>query len=103
MRTGVLVMAYGTPTTPDDVETYVHRIGRTGRAGAKGIGITLVAPSERGDVRKFAGALGLTHLLGEPAGEHRVRSPQAIRSAPPARTGPPRGRRNTQARRRPRA
>ena len=27
---------------PDDDKTYVHRIGRTGRAGAKGIAITLV-------------------------------------------------------------
>ncbi|WP_264747247.1 ATP-dependent RNA helicase DbpA [Entomomonas sp. E2T0] len=31
--------------TPDP-EVYVHRIGRTGRAGAKGIAITLVATSE---------------------------------------------------------
>ncbi|MBO0843466.1 MAG: DEAD/DEAH box helicase, partial [Nocardioides sp.] len=29
-------------TTPDDEKTYVHRIGRTGRAGASGIAITLV-------------------------------------------------------------
>ena len=27
---------------PDDEKTYVHRIGRTGRAGAKGVAITLV-------------------------------------------------------------
>jgi hypothetical protein len=26
MKTGVLVMAYGTPTTPDDVEAYYTRI-----------------------------------------------------------------------------
>ncbi len=32
---------------PDDPEIYVHRIGRTGRAGATGIAITLVAPSEK--------------------------------------------------------
>lgn len=31
---------------PDDSETYVHRIGRTGRAGKLGIAITFVAPSE---------------------------------------------------------
>ncbi|BBH16474.1 DEAD/DEAH box helicase [Nocardioides baekrokdamisoli] len=29
-------------TTPDDHKTYVHRIGRTGRAGASGIAVTLV-------------------------------------------------------------
>ena len=32
---------------PFDGATYVHRIGRTGRAGAKGIAITLVRPEER--------------------------------------------------------
>ena len=32
---------------PADSESYVHRIGRTGRAGAKGIGVTLVAPDEQ--------------------------------------------------------
>lgn len=31
---------------PQDPESYVHRIGRTGRAGKKGVAITLVAPSE---------------------------------------------------------
>ncbi|WP_300681963.1 DEAD/DEAH box helicase [Nocardioides sp.] len=29
-------------TTPDDEKTYVHRIGRTGRAGATGVAVTLV-------------------------------------------------------------
>src|SRR5579872_996803 len=48
---------------PLDSETYVHRIGRTGRAGAKGIGITLVAPAEHGDVTKLAATLGLDHGL----------------------------------------
>lgn len=32
---------------PQDVESYIHRIGRTGRAGDKGIAITLVAPKDR--------------------------------------------------------
>jgi ATP-dependent RNA helicase DeaD len=31
---------------PQDVEGYVHRIGRTGRAGRKGIALTLVTPRE---------------------------------------------------------
>ncbi|MFT4263137.1 MAG: DEAD/DEAH box helicase, partial [Nocardioides sp.] len=29
-------------TTPDEEKTYVHRIGRTGRAGASGVAVTLV-------------------------------------------------------------
>ena len=32
---------------PDGAENYVHRIGRTGRAGASGEAISLVAPDER--------------------------------------------------------
>ncbi|HOP63801.1 MAG TPA: DEAD/DEAH box helicase [Spirochaetota bacterium] len=31
---------------PQDPEAYVHRIGRTGRAGRKGIAITFISPSE---------------------------------------------------------
>jgi ATP-dependent RNA helicase RhlE len=32
---------------PDDPESYVHRIGRTGRAGAKGVAIAFCDPNER--------------------------------------------------------
>lgn len=32
---------------PFDAPTYVHRIGRTGRAGAKGLAFTMVRPEER--------------------------------------------------------
>jgi ATP-dependent RNA helicase RhlE len=59
---------------PADGETYVHRIGRTGRAGAKGIGITLVAPTERHDVTQIASRLGLDHGLGGVATRHQTRS-----------------------------
>ena len=70
---------------PADSDTYVHRIGRTGRAGATGVGITLVAPSERGDVRQLAGKLGLEHGLGgatpERRAERRPDRPAAARRA----------------------
>ena len=46
---------------PADRDTYVHRIGRTGRAGAKGVGITLVAADQRPDVTRLAGQLGLEY------------------------------------------
>ncbi len=37
---------------PDDPEIYVHRIGRTGRAGKTGIAISLVTPFEKRDLRQ---------------------------------------------------
>jgi ATP-dependent RNA helicase DeaD len=36
---------------PQDPESYVHRIGRTGRAGKKGMSITFVTPREMGYLR----------------------------------------------------
>ncbi len=39
------VVNYELPNVPED---YVHRIGRTGRAGATGIAVSLVAPDEIG-------------------------------------------------------
>ena len=38
---------------PVDPESYVHRIGRTGRAGRKGEAILFVSPRERGLLRAF--------------------------------------------------
>jgi ATP-dependent RNA helicase DeaD len=38
---------------PQDPEVYVHRIGRTGRAGKTGIAISLLAPNERWNLRKI--------------------------------------------------
>jgi ATP-dependent RNA helicase DeaD len=38
---------------PDSVETYVHRIGRTGRAGKEGTAISLVQPFERRKQQTF--------------------------------------------------
>jgi ATP-dependent RNA helicase RhlE len=49
---------------PEDHDTYVHRIGRTGRAGRRGVGITLVGAGEHQDMRKLAGRLGVRHELG---------------------------------------
>jgi ATP-dependent RNA helicase RhlE len=46
-------------------EDYVHRIGRTARAGATGVGITFVLDDQAGDVVKFASDLGLHQELEE--------------------------------------
>jgi ATP-dependent RNA helicase DeaD len=37
---------------PDDAEVYIHRIGRTGRAGKTGIAITLLSPREKRRMRE---------------------------------------------------
>jgi ATP-dependent RNA helicase RhlE len=44
---------------PEDRDTYLHRVGRTGRAGRHGIGITLVTGEQRQTVGKLASELRL--------------------------------------------
>lgn len=44
------VFNYDLPDTP---ETYLHRIGRTGRAGQEGIAVTLVGPDDEGTMREI--------------------------------------------------
>ena len=60
---------------PADRETYVHRIGRTGRAGRKGIGITLLTPDQHHDVTHLAGQLGLDHGLHTPNPRNHATKP----------------------------
>ena len=45
---------------PDDPELYVHRIGRTGRAGKTGIAISLVTPGEKRLLRQVEAFAHLT-------------------------------------------
>ncbi len=47
---------------PDEPESYVHRIGRTGRNGAEGVAITLCAPDEIKKLRAVEKASRLTLL-----------------------------------------
>jgi ATP-dependent RNA helicase RhlE len=44
---------------PNDHKDYVHRIGRTARAGRTGTGITLVAPNQQHEVSMIVRALNL--------------------------------------------
>jgi superfamily II DNA/RNA helicase len=39
---------------PEEASSYTHRVGRTGRAGKGGIGITLVLPEQQADVSRVA-------------------------------------------------
>ena len=65
---------------PDDRESYVHRIGRTGRAGRTGIGITFVEAEQARDVGKIAHALRL-HTEFERAGFAPAARPHATGGA----------------------
>jgi ATP-dependent RNA helicase DeaD len=43
---------------PFDPESYIHRIGRTARAGRKGVAITLVTPLEFKDLKRIQRLIG---------------------------------------------
>jgi superfamily II DNA/RNA helicase len=44
---------------PQDDKGYVHRVGRTARAGRSGVSITFVTPDQAGDVSRMAARLDL--------------------------------------------
>jgi len=50
---------------PRDPEIHVHRIGRTGRAGGKGLALSLVSAHEGRRVQAIETALGMTLVRGE--------------------------------------
>ena len=56
---------------PDEAESYVHRIGRTGRNGASGVAVTLCDPSENAKLRQVERVIRMklpiaASYLGEP-------------------------------------
>jgi len=78
------VFNYELPNVP---ETYVHRIGRTARAGASGEAVSLVDPAEYGMLGAIEGLIGRT-LLPRPQAPKKAKLPrrrklsgQPIRSA----------------------
>jgi len=50
---------------PDDPENYVHRIGRTGRAGQEGHAISLATPEQGSDVRSIEKIIRTTIPVSE--------------------------------------
>jgi ATP-dependent RNA helicase DeaD len=51
---------------PDDVESYIHRAGRTGRAGAAGTAISLINALEKNAIRRIASHYSID-MLERPA------------------------------------
>ncbi len=45
---------------PGDRDAYVHRVGRTARAGRDGTGISFILPDDVGEMRRIATSLGLS-------------------------------------------
>ena len=91
------VFNYDVPWHPDD---YVHRIGRTGRAGAKGKAFTLATPDDAEAVEAIEKLTGMTiaRAEGEPKRAAAApKEPAATKTAPKAAGGKaPRGRKKTE-------
>jgi len=63
---------------PDDGDSYTHRVGRTGRAGRRGTGISFVLSDQADEVQRMVRNLGIAHEFdgtrgprSEPAGKPR--------------------------------
>lgn len=56
------VINYG---LPDDIESYTHRSGRTGRAGKKGTSISIIHVKEKWKVRQIEKQIGKDFIDGE--------------------------------------
>ncbi len=56
------VINYG---LPDDIESYTHRSGRTGRAGRKGTSIAIIHTRERGKMHNIEKEIGKQFVEGE--------------------------------------
>jgi ATP-dependent RNA helicase RhlE len=80
------VVNYELPNVPED---YVHRIGRTGRAGATGLAVSLVSPEEAGLLKD------IEKLLRKPIPQAQL---PAFKPAPPPVRGEPRDQPSSQAR-----
>ena len=55
---------------PEDRDTYTHRVGRTGRAGQAGAGISFVLADQHPEMAKIAKELGLAGEYHEGTAQH---------------------------------
>ncbi|MFP3121505.1 DEAD/DEAH box helicase [Ectobacillus funiculus] len=77
---------------PLDTESYIHRIGRTGRAGEKGVAITLVAPKDRQLLeaieKGIESVIPKTRIEGQQAEQREGTAPRGQNNHPKAEAAP---------------
>jgi ATP-dependent RNA helicase RhlE len=61
---------------PEIAESYIHRVGRTGRAGRRGLASTLIAPDERGELMQLERTLGIRIEKLRPEGNWQQGRPE---------------------------
>lgn len=86
---------------PDQLEDYVHRIGRTGRAGTAGKAISFAVPEQKNDIRQIERLIKITLPVKTASGEEVQRAPDNQRRKSSSASGS-RQRRRSKKRRPPR-
>jgi ATP-dependent RNA helicase RhlE len=69
------VVNFDVPGAPDD---YIHRVGRTARAGEVGDAVTFVSASEEGDLRAIERAVGKMPRITVPGFDYAARSNERL-------------------------
>ncbi|UIO42324.1 DEAD/DEAH box helicase [Brevibacillus brevis] len=81
---------------PEDVDSYIHRIGRTGRAKEKGTAFTLVAAKDWGQLREIEQGINLSLERREmdrgESGDQKKQKPERERAEKADRQGDKQGR-----------
>ena len=81
---------------PGDRDAYVHRVGRTARAGRDGVGVTFVLSEQDAEMRKVARDLGLSEEYGHGRPERpQAGRPQRSRNGHSGRSHNSRGRKHS--------
>lgn len=69
------VINYG---LPDDIESYTHRSGRTGRAGKTGISMAIIHVKEKGKIREIEKIINKKFEVGEIPSGHEICEKQLL-------------------------